>query len=84
VSARIGSPEKLQRFYETVAELPMDRSSLFIRFVGAPQAVNLSWWKGAWLQAVSPMIDVRDRIRAGAKPTYAEAIQLMPDPATLR
>ena len=83
VSARIGSPEKLQRFYESAAELPVDRSSLFIRFVGAPQAVNLRWWRGAWLQTVSPMIDLRDRVRTGGKPTYAEALQLIPDPNTL-
>jgi hypothetical protein len=29
------------------------------------------------------MIDLRDKIKAGAKPTYAEALQLIPDPKTL-
>jgi hypothetical protein len=78
-----GNDQTLQRFYANAAALPMDSSSLFIRFVGSPQAVNLRWWRGGWLQAVSPMMDLRDKIRAGAKPTYAEALQLIPDPKTL-
>ena len=78
-----GSDETLQRFYANAVALPMDTSSLFIRFVGSPQAVNLRWWRGGWLQAVSPMVDLRDKIKAGAKPTYAEALQLIPDPKTL-
>jgi hypothetical protein len=79
-----GSREILQRFYQNAATLPVDSSSLFIRFVGAPQAGNLRWWNGAWLQAVSPMIDLRDRIRAGGAPSYDEALQLIPDPKTLK
>jgi len=78
-----GNDQTLQRFYANAAALPMDSSSLFIRFVGSPQAVNLRWWRGGWLQAVSPMMDLRDKIMAGAKPTYAEALQLIPDPKTL-
>lgn len=83
VSRSMGSPERLQAFYVNAAELPVDRTSLFIRFVGAGQATNLKWWKGAWLQTVSPMIDLRDRIRAGDKPTVSQALQLIPDPKTL-
>jgi hypothetical protein len=73
----------LQRFYQNVAALPVDSSSLLIRFVGAPQAPNLKWWNGAWLQSVAPMIDLRDRIKAGGAPTYAQALQMTPDPKTL-
>jgi len=83
VSNRTGNPEKLQRFYDSTAELPIDRSSLFIRFIGAGQATNLKWWRGAWLQAVSPMMDLRQRVTAGSKPTYAQALQFIPDPKTL-
>jgi hypothetical protein len=83
ISRSMGSPEKLQAFYENAAALPMDRSSLFIRFIGAQQSPNLRWWRGAWLQAVSPIVDLRDRIAKGGKPTYAEALQLVPDPKTL-
>ena len=81
-SARTGSAEKRQRFYDNVAELPVDRSSLFIRFIGAGNAASLKWWKGAWLQAVSPILDLSEKVRSGGKPTYAEALQLIPDPKT--
>jgi hypothetical protein len=81
VSARTGNAEKRSRFYDNVAELPVDRSSLFIRFVGAGNAANLKWWRGAWLQAVSPILDLTERVRAGGKPTYTEALQMIPDPS---
>jgi hypothetical protein len=75
--------ESLQRFYQNVASLPVDSTSLLIRFVGSPGARNLRWWRGNWLQAVSPMIELRDRIRAGGRPTYDQALQMIPDPKTL-
>jgi hypothetical protein len=78
-----GSMEKLQSFYQNAAALPLDASSFFIRFVGSPGAVNLRWWKGGWLQTVSPMADLTDKIKAGEKPTFAQAIQMIPDPKTL-
>jgi hypothetical protein len=78
-----GSTEILQRFYQSAATLPVDSSSLFIRFIGAQNSPNLRWWRGAWLQAVSPMIDVRDRIKAGDALSYDQALQLIPDPKTL-
>lgn len=83
VSRSMGSPERIRSFYENAATLPVDSSSLFIRFIGANDASNLSWWKGVWLQAVSPMIDVRSRVRATAAPTYEEALRMMPDPKVL-
>jgi hypothetical protein len=83
VSRTIGSPEKLQAFYRNAAELPVDRSSLFIRFVGAGGAANIKWSRGGMLQAVSPMIDLRDKIKAGAQPSYYEMLQVVPDPKTL-
>jgi hypothetical protein len=82
VSRSMGSPEKIRAFYENIATLPMDSTSLFIRFIGANYATNLTWWRGMWLQAVSPMVDVRTRIRTGAL-TYEEALRMMPDPKTL-
>ena len=82
-AARGGTPEKLQNFYQNAAALPVDRSSLFIRFVGAQNAGNLRWWKGDWLQVVSPMVDLRDKINSGARPSYNEALQMIPDPKTL-
>ena len=75
--------ESLQRFYQSVASLPMDSTSLLIRFVGSPGARNLQWWRGNWLQAVSRMSDLRDKIKAGGRPTYAQALQMIPDPKTL-
>jgi hypothetical protein len=78
-----GSTEILQRFYQSAATLPVDSSSLFIRFIGAQNSTNLRWWRGAWLQAVSPMIDVRDKIKAGDALSYDQALQLIPDPKTL-
>ena len=55
----------LQRFYQNTATLPIDSSSLFIRFIGAVQSRSLRWWTGSWLQAVSPMADLHNQIRAG-------------------
>jgi len=78
-----GNEATIQRFYDNAAALPMDSSSMFIRFVGSPQAVNLRWWRGGWLQTVSPMVDLRDKIKAGVRPTFAEALQLIPDPKIL-
>jgi hypothetical protein len=78
-----GGEASLQRFYQNTATLPVDSSSLFIRFIGADKSRNLSWWRGRWLQAVSPMKDLRDRIQAGGTPTYDQALQMMPDPTTL-
>ena len=78
-----GGEASLQRFYQNAATLPVDSSSMFIRFIGAAQARSISWWKGAWFQSVSPMIDLRDRIQAGGKPTYVQALQMIPDPKTL-
>jgi len=78
-----GGEASLQRFYQSTATLPVDSSSLFIRFVGAAQARNLRWWNGAWLQAVSPMINLRDAVKGGGAPTYAQALQMIPDPQTL-
>ena len=83
VSRSMGSPEKLHSFYQNAAELPVDKTSLIIRFLGANYAQNLRWWRGAWLQAVSPMIDLQDRIKAGGRPSYPEMVQAMPDPKTL-
>jgi len=78
-----GDAAKIQRFYQNAATLPIDSSSLFIRFVGSPGATNLKWWRGGWLQVVSPMTDLRDRIRRGEKPTYAQVLQAIVDPKTL-
>jgi len=84
VAARAtGSPEKIRAFYESVAMLPVDSSSLYIRFIGAPSAGNLAWWRGAWLQSVSPMMDVRTRVRSGTVPTCEEALRMIPDPKML-
>jgi hypothetical protein len=78
-----GSTGILQRFYQSASTLPMDSSSLFIRFIGAQNSANLRWWRGAWLQAVSPMIDVRDKVKTGDAVTYDQALQMIPDPKTL-
>jgi hypothetical protein len=81
--ARGGTLEKTQAFYHNAAMLPVDRSSLFIRFIGAQNAGSLRWWNGAWLQAVSPMVDLANKIKAGEKPSYSQALEFVPDPKTL-
>ena len=78
-----GNDATVQRFYANVATLPVDASSLFIRFVGASNSRSLSWWRGSWLQSVSPIIDVRDKVRAGEALTFERALQMVPDPSTL-
>jgi len=78
-----GGEDSLQRFYQSTSTLPVDATSLFIRFVGAAQSRNLQWWRGSWLQAVSPMVDLRDAVRMGRKPTYVQALQMIPDPKIL-
>jgi hypothetical protein len=83
VSRSMGSPERIRSFYENAAALPVDSSSLFIRFIGANYASNLQWWRGAWLQSVAPMMDLRNRIRTNPATSYEEALRMTPDPKTL-
>jgi hypothetical protein len=78
-----GGEASLQRFYQSAATLPVDSSSLYIRFIGAAQARSISWWRGGWFQSVSPMIDLRDRVQSGGRPTYVQALQMIPEPKTL-
>jgi len=80
---RGGNQEKLQTFYQNAATLPVDSSSMFIRFVGLGDATNLRWWRGGWLSAISPISDLSSRIKAGDKLTYNDALRLIPDPKTL-
>jgi hypothetical protein len=80
---RGGNQEKLQTFYQNAATLPVDSSSMFIRFVGFGDATNLRWWRGGWLSAISPISDLSSRIKAGDKLTYNDALRLIPDPKTL-
>ncbi len=83
--ARGGTPEKINSFYQNTAALPMDSSSLFIRFVGLGDAVaNLKWIKQQrWLQTVSPMMDLTSKVKSGNKLSYSQALQLIPDPKML-
>ena len=80
-----GPRGNLQSFYQNAAALPIDSSSLFIRFVGFGDAVaNLRWLKQpTWLQTVSPMVDLANRIKAGENVTFGQALQMIPDPQTL-
>ncbi len=80
-----GSREKTQAFYKNVSELPLDASSLFIRFVGLGDATaNLKWLKPPhWLQAASRMTDLVEKIKAVESPSYGQALQLIPDPRVL-
>jgi hypothetical protein len=80
---RGGNQEKLQIFYQNAATLPLDSSSMFIRFVGFGDATNLRWWRGGWLSAISSISDLSSRVKAGDKLTYNDALRLIPDPKTL-
>jgi len=83
VSRSMGGPEKIRAFYENAATLPVDSSSMYVRFIGANYSTYLFWWKGAWLQSVAPMMDVRNKLRTNPGLTYEEALRLVPDPSTL-
>jgi hypothetical protein len=80
-----GSREKLQDFYQNAATLPADSTSLYIRFVGfGDAAANLKWLKPPhWVQTVSLMSDLNNRIKAGENLNYGQALQLIPEPMTL-
>jgi hypothetical protein len=80
-----GTREKLQNFYKNAAVLPVDSSSLFIRFVGFGDAVaNLRWLRPpTWLQTVAPITDLTNRIKTGEDLSFGQALQLIPDPQTL-
>jgi hypothetical protein len=77
-----GSRAKLQDFYRNASALPVDSSSFYIRFVGFGDAnANLKWLRPPhWIQTVSPMSDLNNRIKAGESLSYGQAIQLIPDP----
>ena len=80
-----GSREKLQDFYQNAATLPADSTSFYIRFVGlGDAAANLKWLKPPhWVQTVSSMSDLNNRIKAGENLNYGQALQLIPDPMSL-
>jgi hypothetical protein len=80
-----GSRESLQSFYQNAATLPADSTSFYIRFVGLGDAgANLKWLKPPhWVQTVSSMSDLNNRIKAGENLNYGQALQLIPDPMSL-
>jgi len=80
-----GSRETLQSFYQNAAALPVDSTGFYIRFVGlGDAAANLKWLKPPhWVQTVSSMSDLNNRIKAGENLNYGQALQLIPDPMSL-
>jgi hypothetical protein len=80
-----GSRETLESFYQNVATLPVDSTSLYIRFVGFGDAMaNLKWLQPPhWVQTVSSMSDLNSKVKAGERLNYGQALQLIPDQKTL-
>jgi len=69
-------PPKWKRFCENVAALPMDQSSVFIRFLIGPYARAMA--KGAFrvqnMSVLGPMIDVLTGVTKGYPPSYYDLI----------
>jgi hypothetical protein len=75
-----------QVFYDNVAALPVDSSSMFIRHIlGNPARLNLSWWKPGMsnVSTVAPMSDLIRAVQSGRRPTMQEIIRDTKDPVVL-
>jgi hypothetical protein len=77
--------KQVQAFYDNVAALPIDPSSMFIRLIDGNHTPSLSWWQAGRgnPQAVSPMAALVDLIKTGRRPTYDETLRTVPDPLVL-
>ena len=75
---------KTQTFWENAASLPVDSSSMFIRFLGVGQSANMPWWNSSmWLQTVaSPMSDLFKQVNAGQIPAFNDMLRTIQNPLT--
>jgi hypothetical protein len=75
---------QLDDFYHNVAAMPVDSSSTLIRLHGG-NSPKPPWYKGGGgvLQTIAPMSSLMEMVSAGRKLTYANAVDLSIDPATI-
>jgi hypothetical protein len=74
-----------QAFYANVATLPVDSSSMFIRFILGNPALGLPWWRPGMsnVSTVAPMSEFISQIKSGRRPTFQEIVRETKDPAVL-
>jgi len=86
----LSGPGVLQNFHANVANLPIDASSMFIRWAPRPAIPNVPWYTpemgGVWGVATSlaPMAELVDLIKAGRAPaSYNDTLRISKDPMLL-
>lgn len=79
------SDAQKQTFYENVATLPVDSSSMFIRHILGNPARGLSWWRPGMsnVSTVAPMSQFISQIKSGRKPTFQEIVRETKNPDVL-
>jgi len=84
VETYLSDPQK-QTFYENVATLPVDSSSMFIRHILGNPARGLSWWRPGMsnVSTVAPMSEFMGQIKSGRRPTFQEIVRETKDPDVL-
>jgi hypothetical protein len=85
VETYLSDPQK-QTFYENVATLPVDSSSMFIRHILGNPARGLSWWRPGMsnVSTVAPMSEFINQIKSGRRPTFQEIVRETKDPDVLK
>jgi len=84
VETYLSDPQK-QTFYENVATLPVDSSSMFIRHILGNPARGLSWWRMGMsnVSTIAPMSEFINQIKSGRRPTFQEIVRETKDPNVL-
>jgi hypothetical protein len=84
VETYLDEPQK-QAFYANVAALPVDSSSMFIRFILGNPARALPWWKPGMsnVSTIAPMTDLIRAVQSGQRPNYQQIVRETKDPAVL-
>jgi hypothetical protein len=84
------APGVLQSFHANVAALPIDASSMFVRWAPIPSVGNVPWFTpeigGVWgvVTTLQPMAELVELINAGRAPaSYADTLKLSKDPMLL-
>jgi len=79
--------QKMRDFQANVATLPVDSSSMFIRWAPRPDIPNLTWYTpsmGVVVTLLAPIAEVVDQIKAGRAPaSWAETLRASKDPETI-
>jgi hypothetical protein len=85
VETYLDDTQKLE-FYNNVTTLPVDGSSIFIRFILGNPARGLTWWKPGMgnVSTIAPMGEFISQIKSGRRPTFPEIVRETKDPVVLR